>query len=53
MPAVRRRGNGTPAFVCPQPLLAADRVRYVGDPVAFSEPADLRFAKVKLTLADE
>ena len=54
MPAVRRRRrNGTPAFVCPQPLLAADRVRYVGDPVAFSEPADLRFAKVKLTLADE
>jgi carbon-monoxide dehydrogenase large subunit len=36
MPAVRRRRrNGSPAFVCPQPLLAADRVRYVGDPVAF------------------
>src|SRR4029077_1832409 len=35
-PAVRRRRrNGTPAFVCPQPLLASDRVRYVGDPVAF------------------
>jgi carbon-monoxide dehydrogenase large subunit len=35
-PAVpRRRRNGTPAFVCPQPLLAQDRVRYVGDPVAF------------------
>ena len=27
--------NGAPAFVCPQPLLAQDRVRYVGDPVAF------------------
>ena len=24
-----------PAFVCPQPLLAQERVRYVGDPVAF------------------
>ncbi|HEV2336582.1 MAG TPA: xanthine dehydrogenase family protein molybdopterin-binding subunit [Stellaceae bacterium] len=31
----RRRRDGTPAFVCPQPLLAQDRVRYVGDPVAF------------------
>jgi len=31
----RRRRNGTAAFVCPQPLLAQDRVRYVGDPVAF------------------
>ena len=28
MPAVRRRRrNGAPAFVCPQPLLAGDRVR--------------------------
>src|ERR1700757_1380638 len=36
MPGVRRRRrNGTPAFVCPQPLLARDRVRYVGDPFAF------------------
>ena len=36
MPAVRRRrGSGAPAFVCPQPLLARERVRYVGDPVAF------------------
>src|SRR5215471_10004899 len=36
MPGVRRRRrNGAPAFVCPQPLLAGDRVRYVGDPVAF------------------
>jgi len=31
----RRRGNGGPAYVCPQPLLAQDLVRYVGDPVAF------------------
>ena len=36
MPAVRRRRrSGSPAFVCPQPLLAGDRVRSVGDPVAF------------------
>src|SRR5437660_8279839 len=31
----RRKRDGSPAFVCPQPLLAQDRVRYVGDPVAF------------------
>jgi carbon-monoxide dehydrogenase large subunit len=31
----RRHRDGSPAFVCPQPLLAQDRVRYVGDPVAF------------------
>ncbi len=31
----RRRRDGSPAFACPQPLLAQDRVRYVGDPVAF------------------
>jgi len=36
MPGVRRRRrDGSPAFVCPQPLLAQGRVRYVGDPVAF------------------
>src|SRR5215472_11185482 len=36
MPAVRRRRrSGSPAFVCPQPLLARSRVSYVGDPVAF------------------
>src|SRR3954453_20002513 len=31
----RRKREGSPAFVCPQPLLAQDRVRYVGDPIAF------------------
>jgi len=31
----RRRRDGTAAFVCPQPLLAQDRVRYVGDAIAF------------------
>ncbi len=31
----RKRRDGSPAFVCPQPHLARERVRYVGDPVAF------------------
>ncbi len=31
----RRRRDGSRAFVCPQPILAQDFVRYVGDPVAF------------------
>ena len=33
--APRKRSDGQPMFVCAQPLLAKDRVRYVGDPVAF------------------
>jgi aerobic carbon-monoxide dehydrogenase large subunit len=46
MPGVRRRRrNGAPAFVCPQPLLASDRVRYVGDPVAFVVAESLNQAK--------
>jgi carbon-monoxide dehydrogenase large subunit len=46
MPAVRRRRrNGSPAFVCPQPLLAQERVRYVGDPVAFIVAETLSQAK--------
>ncbi len=45
-PAVRRRrSNGTPAFVCPQPLLALGRVRHVGDPVAFIVADTLNQAK--------
>src|SRR5688572_18812458 len=31
----RKKGDGSPAFVTPQPLLAQERVRYVGEPVAF------------------
>src|SRR5439155_8629344 len=31
----RRKKNGGRDFVCPQPLLAQDYVRYVGDAVAF------------------
>ncbi len=46
MPGVRRRRrNGAPAFVCPQPLLARERVRYVGDPVAFVVAETLNQAK--------
>jgi carbon-monoxide dehydrogenase large subunit len=46
MPGVRRkRRNGAPAFVCPQPLLAQQRVRYVGDPVAFIIAETLNQAK--------
>src|SRR5258708_3341551 len=41
----RRAGNGGPAFVCPQPLLAQDHVRYVGDPVAFVVAETLDRAK--------
>src|SRR5438876_205607 len=32
--ASRSRRNGSPVFISPQPLLARERVRYVGDPVA-------------------
>src|SRR6266478_9586397 len=46
MPGVRRRRrSGAAAFVCPQPLLARDRVRYVGDPVAFIVAETLNQAK--------
>ena len=46
MPGVRRRRrDGTPAFVCPQPLLAQGRVRYVGDPAAFVVADTLNQAK--------
>jgi carbon-monoxide dehydrogenase large subunit len=30
----RQRRDGAPAFISPQPLLARERVRYIGDPVA-------------------
>ena len=41
----RRRSNGASAFVCPQPLLARERVRYVGDLVAFIVADTLNQAK--------
>jgi aerobic carbon-monoxide dehydrogenase large subunit len=43
--APRKRSNGQPAFACPQPLLCQDRVRYVGDPVAFVVAETLNQAK--------
>src|SRR5580700_6873192 len=53
MPGVRRRRrNGAPAFVCPQPLLARDRVRYVGDPLAFIVAETLDHAKDAAELVD-
>ena len=33
--APRKKSDGSPAYVCNQPLLALDRVRYVGQPVVF------------------
>src|SRR6202035_3861047 len=30
----RQRRDGSPAFISPQPLLAREKVRYIGDPVA-------------------
>src|SRR2546421_7921978 len=48
----RRRRDGAPAFVCPQPLLAGDRVRYVGDPVAFIVAETLDQAKDAAELID-
>jgi carbon-monoxide dehydrogenase large subunit len=41
----RKKGDGSPAFIAPQPLLAAERVRYVGDPVAFVVADTLHQAK--------
>jgi carbon-monoxide dehydrogenase large subunit len=41
----RRKKNGGPSFVCPQTLLAQDRVRHVGQPVAFVVAETLNQAK--------
>jgi aerobic carbon-monoxide dehydrogenase large subunit len=41
----RKRRDGTPAFITPQPFLARGRVRYVGDPVAFIVAETLEEAK--------
>ena len=41
----RHKKGGGPAYVCPQPLLAQDRVRYLGDPVAFVVAETLAEAK--------
>src|SRR5947209_6272282 len=41
----RRKQDGSPAFFCPQPVLAQGEVRYVGDPVAFVVADSLDQAK--------
>ncbi|HEX2150653.1 MAG TPA: molybdopterin cofactor-binding domain-containing protein, partial [Stellaceae bacterium] len=41
----RRKKNGAPSYVCPQPLLAQQRVRYIGQPVAFIVAETLDRAK--------
>ena len=48
----RKRRDGSPAFVCPQPLLAQGRVRYVGQPVAFIVAETLNHAKDAAELID-
>jgi carbon-monoxide dehydrogenase large subunit len=50
--APRKRSNGQPMFACPQPLLVKDRVRYVGDPVAFIVAETLNQAKDAAELID-
>ncbi len=41
----RKRRDGTPAFTSSQPFLACERVRYLGDPVAFVVAETLEQAK--------
>ena len=43
--APRKRSDGQPMFVCPQPLLVKDRVRFVGDQVAFVVAETINQAK--------
>jgi aerobic carbon-monoxide dehydrogenase large subunit len=43
--APRKRRDGTPAFISSQPFLARERVRYLGDPVAFVVAETLEQAK--------
>jgi carbon-monoxide dehydrogenase large subunit len=41
----RKRCDGSPVFISPQPLLARERVRYVGDPVALIVAETIDLAK--------
>jgi carbon-monoxide dehydrogenase large subunit len=41
----RKRRDGSPAFVSPQPLLAREKVRYIGDPVVLVVAETLAQAK--------
>jgi aerobic carbon-monoxide dehydrogenase large subunit len=43
--APRKRRDGSPAFISPQPFLARERVRYLGDPVAFVVAETIEHAK--------
>jgi aerobic carbon-monoxide dehydrogenase large subunit len=43
--APRKRRDGGPGLIAPQPYLAGDRVRYLGDPVAFVVAETLDQAK--------
>jgi carbon-monoxide dehydrogenase large subunit len=48
----RKRRDGSPAFISPQPLLARERVRYIGDPVALVVAETLDQAKDAAELID-
>ena len=48
----RQKSDGSPAYVTPQPLLADDRVRFVGQPVAFVVAETLAQAKDAAELID-
>ena len=41
----RKRRDGSPQYITPQPLLARDRVRYIGQPVAMIIAETLNEAK--------
>ena len=47
-----RRSDGSPGFVCSQPLLAQGRVRFAGEPVAFVVAETLDQAKDAAELID-
>jgi carbon-monoxide dehydrogenase large subunit len=48
----RKRRDGSPVFISPQPLLARERVRYVGDPVALIVAETINQAKDAAELID-
>jgi carbon-monoxide dehydrogenase large subunit len=48
----RKRRDGSSAFISPQPLLARERVRYIGDPVALVVAETLDQAKDAAELID-
>lgn len=50
--APRKKRDGSPAHVTPKPLLADDRVRHVGDPIAFVVAETLAQAKDAVELIE-